>query len=73
MYIKVKVNPSAKKEVLKQLTETSLEISVKEPAVNNLANRRVLVVVGLFFKLPVSKIKIISGHHSRTKIINLDI
>ena len=73
MYIRVKVEPGAKQEFIKQLNETSFEVAVKEPPINNLANRRVLVVVSTFFNLPENKVRIISGHHGRTKIINLDI
>lgn len=45
MYIKVKVTAGAKKESYAKLGEDSFRIRVKEPAVRNLANERVLAII----------------------------
>jgi len=72
MYIKVKVNPRAKKEKLKQTKENYFEISVKEEAKNNLANRRIIEIIAQFFDLPKGKVRIINGHQSPNKLLIID-
>ncbi len=71
MYIKVRVSASSKKESLEQLKTDSFKVSVKEPALRNLANTRVRELVASHFKIAVGKVKIISGHHSPSKILSV--
>jgi len=59
----------AKKESLRQKSEGHFEVSVKEKAEHNLANKRVLELLALYFKLPVSKIRIVNGHRSPSKLL----
>ena len=54
-------------------TRDHFEISVREAAERNLANGRVLELVARHFKLPVGKVRIISGHHSPSKILSVDV
>ena len=72
MYIHVKVIAGVKKESFVQLKDDHFAVSVKEPAVRNLANRRVLEILAGHFKLPVSKIRITSGHRSSSKIFRIE-
>ncbi|MFZ2832228.1 MAG: DUF167 domain-containing protein [Minisyncoccia bacterium] len=71
MYIRVRVGAGAKKESFEQVTEDSFFVSVKEPAENNCANRRVLEIIALHFGIQPKQIRIISGHHSPGKILSL--
>lgn len=71
MYIKVKVTAGAKKESFKQKSKDHFEISVKEEAKQNMANRKVLEIVARELGVPKEKIKIISGHHSPSKILSV--
>jgi uncharacterized protein YggU (UPF0235/DUF167 family) len=71
MYIKVRVIAGAKKEKFKQVSGTHVEISVKEKAEQNLANRRIIELIASYFKLPAKQIRIISGHRSPSKILSL--
>ncbi len=71
MYIKVEVNPGAKKEKLEKLGNDSFFITVREKAERNLANRKVLLLLATYFGLPVNKLRLISGHRSRRKIISV--
>jgi uncharacterized protein len=71
-YIHVKVTAGASKESLKQKSEDHFLISVKEKAERNLANRRVLELLSLHFKLPSSKIRIVNGHHSPSKLLVIE-
>ena len=72
MYIRVKVTPSVKKEIFKQINKDHFEISVKEKAERNLANKRVIELLCLHYDLPFGKIRIINGHRSSTKLLIID-
>ena len=72
MYISVRVVAGAKREELVVLKDNRLKISVKEPAKQNLANRRVLEFVAAHFKLAKNKVRLISGHTSPSKIFSVD-
>lgn len=69
MYIKVRVTAGAKKEILKQESPDHFEVSVKEPAEQNRANRRVLSLFETHFG--IKDIRLISGHHSPSKILSI--
>lgn len=71
MYIRVRVTAGAKKESFRKDSEDSFLISVKEPAEQNLANRRVLELIALHFGINAKQIRIISGHHAPGKILSL--
>jgi len=73
MYIKVKVQAGAKKEVLKQKTKDSYIISVKEKAERNMANKRVCEVLALSLGVSVKNVRIISGHQSPSKILSVNL
>ena len=70
MYIKVKIKPNTKKEEVIKVSDDHYEISVKEKAENNMANRRLLEIMKKEY--PNSSIRIISGHHSPSKILAID-
>ena len=73
MYIKVRVFPKSKKEEVVEMDSTHFEIKVKEPAERNLANARVREIVAERLKVPMGKVRIISGHRSLSKILSVDI
>lgn len=73
MYIKVKVSPDSKKEIFEQISDERFKISVKEPAKMNLANRRVVELVARHFKVLSGKVRLVSGHRSRNKILSVDV
>ena len=75
-YIHVKVTANARKENFSpshggasKISKDHFEISVKEKAERNLANVRVLELVAEYFKVPVSKVRIINGHKHPSKLI----
>ena len=70
MYIKVKIKADAKKELTERVSSDHFEISVKEKAENNRANERLLEIMRSEF--PNSIIRIISGHHSPSKILSIE-
>ncbi len=71
MFIKVFVTPGAKKEKVEKKSETLL-IAVREPATQNLANTRVREIIAKRFKAPVGKVRILTGHRSRAKMISIN-
>jgi uncharacterized protein YggU (UPF0235/DUF167 family) len=71
MYVKVRVIAGAKKEKFEKVSDIHFEISVKEKAEQNLANRRVMELIASHFKLPAKSVRIISGHHSPSKILSI--
>lgn len=72
MYIKVKVMPSSKKECVERASSDIFLVSVKEPAKRNLANKRMVEIISEEFGVPSVKVRIVSGHHSRSKILTVD-
>lgn len=71
MYIRVRVAAEVKKESFVQSAEDTFLVSVKEPAEQNRANTRVLELVALHFGINPKQIRIISGHHSPSKILTI--
>lgn len=72
MYIKVKVMTGAKREKIDKISEDHFNISVKEPAERNMANKKVIELVRDYFKVYNNDVRIVSGHHSPSKIISID-
>ncbi len=70
MYLKLKVTPDSKKEKVEKTSEDSWHIWVKVLAENNAANSRILELVRLEF--PNTSVRIISGHHSPSKIVSIN-
>jgi len=71
MKIFVKARPNSKEENVKKLSETNFEICVKEPPVKGKANAAIVKALARHFGVPLSSVKIISGHASRQKIIEI--
>jgi len=72
MYIKVKVQAGAKKEEIKEKSENTYFISVKEPAERNMANRRICEIVASLYNISSKQVRIISGHQSPSKILSIN-
>lgn len=71
MYIKVRVVANAKRESVKKVSATSYTLSVKEPAKQNLANRRVVELIAIQLGVPKEKVRIINGHQSPSKLLSI--
>jgi len=72
MFIKVKVKTDSKVEKIVKKSNDHFEISVKESAERNMANKKVLELVRDYFKVYNGDVRIVNGHHSPSKIISLD-
>lgn len=73
VYIKVLVHAGAKRESVRRISDTKLEVSVTLPAKQNLANRRVVELVAGYFGISIRKVRIISGHHAPSKMLSVDV
>ena len=73
MYIRVKVFPGQKKELVKEVGENRLEIHVKEPAERNLANERVKELLAGRCGVSSKKVKLVNGHHHPVKLFSVEI
>lgn len=77
MFIHIKVKPNSKKEVFKKIDDNHFEISVKEKAERNLANKRVLELLKKYIteniKKDVKQIRIVNGHHSPSKLVSINL
>ncbi|MFZ3044182.1 MAG: DUF167 domain-containing protein [Minisyncoccia bacterium] len=78
MFIKVFVTPGAKKEKLEVLHSDkdgekgeTLAIAVREPATGNRANDRVCELIAMRVGKPIGKVRILTGHRSRVKMISV--
>ena len=69
-YIKIFVTPGAKREKVEEKNEM-LAIAVKEPATANRANTRVREIIADRSGVSVEKVRILTGHHSRSKMISI--
>ncbi|MCX6786683.1 MAG: DUF167 domain-containing protein [Candidatus Kaiserbacteria bacterium] len=70
MYLKVFVTPSAKHEKIGEKDE-ALTISVREPATGNRANLRVREIIAKRLGKRLGEVRILTGHHSRSKMISI--
>jgi len=70
MYIKVFVNPGARREEVEEKGEI-LRIAVKEPAAGNAANRRVREIIAARLGKRLGDVRILTGHRSRSKIVSI--
>lgn len=84
MKIFVKAKPNSKIESIKKLSlpphslhecggGAHFEICVKEPPVKGQANAAIIMALAKHFKVPFSAVRIISGHISRQKIVEVNL
>lgn len=77
MYLKVFVTPDAKREKVKvhpakgAEEDETLAISVREPALGNRANDRVREIIATRLGKPFGKVRILTGHRSRAKMVSI--
>lgn len=68
-YIHVKVLAGVKSESFKQKSKDHFEVSVREKAERNMANSRVLEILAEHFGIAKSKVRIVNGHRSPSKLL----
>lgn len=70
MKITVTVKPRSKEEKVQKIGEEYV-ISVKEPAIENKANKALIKLLSRYFHVPETRIEILSGKNSRRKIVEI--
>ena len=71
MQVRVRVTAGAKKETLNVLSGTRLEIAVTQKPAHGAANARVVELVARFYNVPTSKVRIVRGHSTSSKILEV--
>ena len=78
MRISVKVKPASRQENIEKIGppkgeagEEQYQISVKEPPAQGRANKAVIKLLAEYFQVSPSRVSIVSGHTSRTKIVEI--
>ena len=71
MKIFVKAKPNAKEERVEKIDSAHFVVSVKEPPVQGRANQAIVKTPAGFFGVSISRVTIISGHTSRSKLIDI--
>ena len=71
MHVKVRVRANARREVFEKVSETSFKVSVRDKALENAANRRVVELIAAHFKVPVKAVRIVRGHHLLSKTLSV--
>jgi uncharacterized protein YggU (UPF0235/DUF167 family) len=72
MYIHATIKAGMKSESFEELKKGYFAISVRQKAERNLANVRVIELLGAHFGLPPGKIRIVNGHQSPKKLLIVD-
>lgn len=68
----VKAKPSARENKVEKIDDNNYIVSVKEPPVQGKANRAIIEQLADYFNIPTYKIRIVAGHTSRNKIIEIN-
>ena len=69
--INVKAKPNSKHEKVEKVDEQNYIVSVKEPPKKGKANNAIRNALAVYFKIGSSNVRIVSGHSSRNKIIEI--
>ena len=68
-YLKIKVRTDSRKEDVRKIDDSRLEIDVRESAENNLANTRVIEIVKKLY--PGLEVRLVKGHHTPSKMFKI--
>jgi len=71
MLIRVRVTTNAKAVRVVKVGEADFEVKVDERALNGRANKRLVEILSEHFKVPRSRIIIVSGARSRDKVLEV--
>lgn len=71
MKISVRAKPGAYENGIEKIDDINFVVSVKEPPVRGLANTAIVRLLAEYFHVPSIHVKIVSGHTSRNKVIEI--
>jgi len=70
--IKLTVFPKSNKNIITKIKDGVYEVKLKAKPQQNQANELLIKALAEYFAIPVSAVKIISGHHSPHKRIEIN-
>jgi uncharacterized protein (TIGR00251 family) len=70
-HIKVKVYPDAAKEEIMKISENSFRVFLRESPQRGMANKRLLHILKSSIDPPPKKLRIVSGEHSQSKVVEI--
>ena len=71
MLIHVKVEADSNKDEVIEKSDVSYIVKVKDSAKQNQANIKMLTLLSAYLRLDKSRLRMISGHHSPGKILEI--
>ncbi|TSC89275.1 MAG: hypothetical protein G01um10143_656 [Parcubacteria group bacterium Gr01-1014_3] len=71
MKIFIQVKANAHEQSVEKLDEINYRVSVKEPPVQGKANGAVISAIAKYFKVPAGAVRIVAGHTSKKKIVEI--
>ena len=71
MRVKVRVKPGSKKVKVERVGDT-LVVSVRSPAREGKANAELSEVLAEYYGVPKSRVRIVRGHRSRDKVVEIE-
>ena len=72
MRISVKAKPQSREDKVERLADGTYAVFVREPPIQGRANRAIIALLSEFFGVSSDRIRIVSGHTSRNKIIEME-
>lgn len=72
MFLHLKAKPNARQNSLQRLADGTLQVKIKAPAQDGKANEELVKFLSDFFDLPKSAIRVVTGHSTPFKKIELD-
>jgi hypothetical protein len=70
--ISLTVKPNARHVSVEKISEAEFRVKVRAPAQEGAANRAVIEALVEFLAVPKSTIRIVRGHSSRKKLVEID-
>lgn len=72
MYIRVFVTAGGHRDRVDRAKDGTITISVRAEARGGQANRRIVELLAKEFAVDTTQVRIISGHHGRSKIVDIE-
>lgn len=69
--LSVRVQPRASKDEIAGVVEGALKVRLRAPALEDRANEALCEYLAQLLKTPKSAVRILSGHHSRSKRVEV--
>ncbi len=69
--VRVKVHAGARKEKFEKASDGVFAVAVREKAERNAANARVRTLIARHFKVPATAVRIVAGHHAKSKLLKV--